>query len=47
VGLVALPSPLLGGWLWYGVGPRATLAACAALNLTAFLPLALLREERE
>ena len=46
VGLVALPSPLLGGWLWYGVGPRAMLAACAALNLTAFLPLALLREER-
>lgn len=47
VGLVALPSPLLGGWLWYGMGPRNMLAACAVLNLTAFLPLASLKEVSE
>ncbi len=47
VGLVSLPAPLLGGYLWYGVGPRGMLAACAALNLTAFLPLASLREGSE
>jgi len=47
VGLVSLPSPLLGGWLWYCVGPRGMLAACAALNLTAFLPLARLRDGSE
>ena len=45
VGLVALPSPLLGSYLWLGVGPRGMLAACAALNLTAFLPLVALKEE--
>lgn len=47
VGLVALPSPLLGGWLWYSAGPRGMLAICAALNLTALLPLASFREGGE
>ncbi|MCS7104893.1 MAG: MFS transporter [Thermofilaceae archaeon] len=44
VGLAALPSPLVGGYLWYSVGPRNMLLACALFNLTAFAPLALLKE---
>lgn len=44
VGLATLPSPLIGGYLWYNSGPRNMLLACALFNLTALAPLALLRK---
>lgn len=47
VGVTALPSPLLGSYLWNTAGPRTMLVCGAALNLTALAPLAMLREKRE
>lgn len=44
VGLVAAPSPLLGGFSWYSLGARWAFMLAAGFNLLALAPLAKLKE---
>jgi MFS family permease len=39
LGLVSLPAPMIGGWLWEKVGPQAPFMITAAVSLLAIIPV--------
>jgi predicted MFS family arabinose efflux permease len=47
IGLMTLPAPTIGGWLWDAFGPSSVFQVSAVINVVAALPLlVLLREAR-
>lgn len=47
IGLMTLPAPTIGGWIWDAFGPSSVFQVSAVINVVAALPLlVLLREAR-